>query len=307
MAFGFRWSDELDPFGAGADEELAAEIDVVERVRARYPAGTRLNFGAPTRCPRCGDFGLVDEVDLVIGRSSHRCHECGCAWVISVRALLAVDGRRSAAGRGPRAWLAELASRRSADDVLSAPADLTGVRFTRAADGEVHRERVADAGAPLPPPPEPGDDGPDHWVAPVLPLRVLLVEDDPAHVETVRSLLEPAGPVIDLRTATTRSAGEVAARVSEPDVVLLDLGLPESRGDATLAAWRQASSQGGPPVLVVSSPEAALDLALPPGVAGVVDKADLARMLDRGAEGSTAFLDLLGGSSAPPGTPRPTA
>src|SRR5262245_33282204 len=47
MAFGFRWSDELEPFSAGADEELAAEIDVVERVRGRYPAGTRLNFGAP--------------------------------------------------------------------------------------------------------------------------------------------------------------------------------------------------------------------------------------------------------------------
>src|SRR5688500_2972591 len=102
MAFGYRRTDHADPFDVGTDEALAAEIDVVERVRARYPAGTRLNFGAPTRCPRCGDFGLVDEVDLIAGSSSHQCHSCGCGWTITVRALLALDGRRSS-GRGPRA------------------------------------------------------------------------------------------------------------------------------------------------------------------------------------------------------------
>jgi CheY-like chemotaxis protein len=304
MAFGFSWEDGIDALDAGDDAELAAEIDVAQRVRGRYPAGARLNFGAPTRCPRCGEFGLVDEVDLTGGRSRNHCHGCDHVWAITVRALLALDGRGSRPTRGPRAWLAELTRRRSAAGGLAPAPDLAGIRFTRSDDGEVHREVVAEATAPLPPPPVSGaGDGPDHWVAPVLPLRVLLVEDDPGHVQTIRSLVGPSGPsAVDLRTATTRTAGEVAARVSEPDLVLLDLGLPDSRGAATLAAWQRRHA-GGPPVIVVHDEPVDPGVELGPGVAGVVDRAELRELLDRGEQGRTAFLDLLGGSAAPPGTP----
>jgi CheY-like chemotaxis protein len=299
----FRRGDGTDPHDPWADEELAAEIDVIERVRGQYPAGTHLNFGAPTRCPRCGDFGLVDEVDLIAGRSSHQCHGCGTDWTISVRAILAVDGHRSSSARGPRAWLAELARRHAATDDLGPVPDLEGVRFSRTADGEVVRHVVADATAPLPAPEVDADDGPAPWMAPVLPLRVLLIEDDPAHVETVRSLVEPAGRV-DLRTATTRAAGEVAARVSQPDLVLLDLGLPDSTGEATLARWQEAG--GSAPVLVVGGENAAAAIGeAGPQVAGVVDRADLAALLDRGDDGRKAFLDLLGSSSAGPDGARP--
>jgi CheY-like chemotaxis protein len=317
MAFGLRgrpgWPERANRAGDG-DEALAAEIDVVERVRGRYPRKVRINFGAPTRCPRCAEYGLVDRVDLVAGDSDHRCLECGNTWSISVRALLAADGRATVEGltadrRGgganaSAAWRAELARRRLVVDGLAATDDLPGVRYSLAADGEVVSEPVTGATRPLPAPPTSpeGDDGPDHWIAPVLPLRVLLVEDDPDHVRTVRSLVEPGGGV-DLRTATTRAAGEVCARVSQPDLVLLDLGLPDSRGAETLAGWQEHG--GDAPVLVVRDDDTSISDAggadATPGVAGVVDRAELSRLLALGDEGRTAFLDILGHSSAPPG------
>ena len=47
MAFGFRRTDGVEGGERVTDEALAAEIDVVERVRGRYPAGSRINFVHP--------------------------------------------------------------------------------------------------------------------------------------------------------------------------------------------------------------------------------------------------------------------
>ena len=43
-----------------ADEEAARadELVVLRDVLARYPYGTVLSFGAPCRCPDCGNYGF---------------------------------------------------------------------------------------------------------------------------------------------------------------------------------------------------------------------------------------------------------
>jgi DNA-binding response OmpR family regulator len=74
------------------------------------------------------------------------------------------------------------------------------------------------------------------------PIRVLLVEDNPGDARLIAEMLaEAAGSSFALRQA--RSLGAALESFGEPDVqaVLLDLGLPDSDGIATLAAIRPAS------------------------------------------------------------------
>lgn len=67
-----------------AAQALAAEVAVVERIAAM---GTNVLFGAPTRCPDCGDFALVDLVVEAVGVQENRCLRCETTWIITRRAL----------------------------------------------------------------------------------------------------------------------------------------------------------------------------------------------------------------------------
>jgi two-component system CheB/CheR fusion protein len=66
---------------------------------------------------------------------------------------------------------------------------------------------------------------------------VLVVEDNRDAAETMRDLLELAGHVVEL--AHTGPEGIDAARRSNPDVVLCDIGLPGMDGHAVAVALRQ--------------------------------------------------------------------
>jgi two-component system KDP operon response regulator KdpE len=79
-------------------------------------------------------------------------------------------------------------------------------------------------------------------------LRVLLVEDDPALRNTLRDALQVEGYTV--HTAASLSEGRALAAHAAPDLVLLDLGLPDGDGDALLASLRQRSSA---PVLLISA------------------------------------------------------
>jgi hypothetical protein len=68
---------------------LDDEIDTIERVMARYPLRRPPTFGAPTRCPECGEWGMVDQVRGLT--SWNHCYFCPATWVITVRALRAID------------------------------------------------------------------------------------------------------------------------------------------------------------------------------------------------------------------------
>src|SRR4051794_15593382 len=93
MAFRFRKFAAGRRGGAG----LSAEVDVVERGRARHNPGTRLGFGAPPRRRRCAEFGLGKELDPRAGAPSYRCVRCYHEWIITMGALRTVED----APRGP--------------------------------------------------------------------------------------------------------------------------------------------------------------------------------------------------------------
>lgn len=78
--------------------------------------------------------------------------------------------------------------------------------------------------------------------------RVLVVEDEPALARALAINLRAAG--WEVTTATTGAAALKAAAGARPDVVLLDLGLPDMDGTEVLSGLRGWSSV---PVVVLSA------------------------------------------------------
>jgi CheY-like chemotaxis protein len=287
----------------GGEAALAAEVAIVERVLGQYPPGTSISFGAPTRCPTCADFGLVEHVDPA-GRCANRCLRCASSWEITARGIRA---QREARRVVPRAVVPPMSvtfdgpfgarpnpSLSQARPTLDVP-PRTGLLFARGAAGDVTRHSLTGPTDHPQPRATPGEQLiPGRMAGRQGPMKVLLVEDNPDDIEVVRAILQPAGPdVIDLRTARTRAAGEAVARSSRPDLVLLDLGLPDSDGVNTVTKWYDHVRDA--PVLVVSGDYGrdVVDRGRELGLAGVLDKADLVRLLERGDAGTTAFLDQL--------------
>ena len=82
------------------------------------------------------------------------------------------------------------------------------------------------------------------------PLRVLLVEDNPGDARFVQEILRPEGrPAAELTTAHTLGEAREALRAGSFDLVLLDLGLPDSSGLETLSAMLTCSDT---PVVVLT-------------------------------------------------------
>src|SRR5262245_45767407 len=125
-------------------EPTAEELAVLSRVLQHYPSGTKLHFGAPVRCPQCGDFGMVNDVDHYVGVTAYFCMHCGIEWALSRRAL-----------------------RRAPDAPAPIPVGSLGPMF----DSLEHLQ------------PDPVD------VALERDLHLLLVEDDVADAELVKSIL----------------------------------------------------------------------------------------------------------------------
>ena len=65
---------------------------------------------------------------------------------------------------------------------------------------------------------------------------ILVVEDTPANLALVAKILRGAGH--DVLTAETAATGLALARTSAPDLVLMDLGLPDIDGWEAIAAIR---------------------------------------------------------------------
>ena len=86
------------------------------------------------------------------------------------------------------------------------------------------------------------------------PLRLLIVEDNPADADLIRELLPTSGTVIFQTECVSRLAAALD-RLTRPglDLVLLDLGLPDSQGLATFQQIRQKHPQI--PIIVLSGTE----------------------------------------------------
>jgi two-component system KDP operon response regulator KdpE len=99
--------------------------------------------------------------------------------------------------------------------------------------------------------------------------HILLVDDEPGIVTALRPALRAVGH--EVTVATDGNAALAAMTLAEPDVVLLDLGLPDMDGKAVIAKIRETSST---PIIVISArhQEAEKIAALDEGADDYVDK-----------------------------------
>ncbi|MBN2172371.1 MAG: response regulator [Candidatus Krumholzibacteriota bacterium] len=100
------------------------------------------------------------------------------------------------------------------------------------------------------------------------PLRILLVEDEPAHAEMVRRSLEDAQVAHALAVAAdgeealavlARQAGAEGGPL--PDLILLDLRLPRIDGIEVLSRIKADEGLRHLPVIILTSSEADADVA----------------------------------------------
>ncbi len=83
-------------------------------------------------------------------------------------------------------------------------------------------------------------------------LRVLCVEDNPVNLQLVRELLAMR-PGVQLRTAETGHEGLQAALAEPPDLLLLDLQLPDLPGLAVMRALRAQPALAGCRIVALSA------------------------------------------------------
>ena len=107
-----------------------------------------------------------------------------------------------------------------------------------------------------------------------MPTTVLIVDDHPSFRATARLLLEAEGYTV-VGEAADGTAGIAAARELEPDLVVLDVNLPDMDGFEVAA--RLTSADGAPAVVLVSSRDGRDfgPLVGRSGASGFITKADL--------------------------------
>jgi CheY-like chemotaxis protein len=92
------------------------------------------------------------------------------------------------------------------------------------------------------------------------PLRVMLVESNPADAERVRLIFEEPGPPVELVVVTDGAQALAHLRhpppagAARPDLVLLDLGLPGQAGLMLLGELKRHAHLRAMPVVVLTAP-----------------------------------------------------
>ena len=102
------------------------------------------------------------------------------------------------------------------------------------------------------------------------PPLVLIVDDNERNRKLARDVLRAAG----FRTleAASGAAGIALAAGELPDVVLLDLGLPDMDGTDVLRALRNSAQTAGLPVVALSALQTDDEWLLAAGFAGYLEK-----------------------------------
>jgi CheY-like chemotaxis protein len=84
--------------------------------------------------------------------------------------------------------------------------------------------------------------------------RILIIDDDPAIRYTLKKLLDD-GQSCHIVEAADGATGLEAAKLTKPEVILLDLGLPDITGEEVLERLSSASETRGIPVVIATSRE----------------------------------------------------
>ena len=100
---------------------------------------------------------------------------------------------------------------------------------------------------------------------------ILVVEDDPVTVQVLEHLLSQLRTV-DILTARNAADAAVLYRRNAPDIVFLDIGLPEISGLTLLAKLREADSEACVVILTANAYRSNLDKATELGATGFLAK-----------------------------------
>jgi PAS domain S-box-containing protein len=104
----------------------------------------------------------------------------------------------------------------------------------------------------VPDEPLPEEDAPTDPAEPIQPATVLYIEDNPSNFKLVERLLGRR-PGVKLLTAMSGAAGLDLARQQRPDLVLLDLHLPDMHGSELLRRIHADPALASTPVVVISA------------------------------------------------------
>jgi len=104
------------------------------------------------------------------------------------------------------------------------------------------------------------------------PTRILAVDDQPANLTLVRRILTPAG--FEVREARSGAEALASAREQPPDLILLDMHLPDMHGLEVLRRLRESAWGAGLKVVAMSALSSPEDqrLWLRAGCAGAIEK-----------------------------------
>jgi signal transduction histidine kinase/CheY-like chemotaxis protein len=82
---------------------------------------------------------------------------------------------------------------------------------------------------------------------------ILYIDDTEENLELIGSVLSELRPGVGLRTATNGLDGSLLAEGQRPDVLLLDLNLPDISGEEVMRRLRARTQTGDVPVIVLSA------------------------------------------------------
>ena len=102
-------------------------------------------------------------------------------------------------------------------------------------------------------------------MSPAAAVRVLLVEDDPRVARINRDLLERDPEVHVVGSAATCAQGDALAQALNPDLILLDVHLPDGSGLGLLRHWRSVGRTTDVALITAADDEASVRLALSHG------------------------------------------
>jgi CheY-like chemotaxis protein len=298
------------------DAGLSDELAILRAVLSHYPPGTQLFFGSPSRCPECGDYGLVGHVAHDTGRCTNSCRVCRRDWVITKRALRAhretpvapkpvgrgvlyeaLVAAETAAAEPPIEPPAESVVEQPIESVVEPPTESSEPVAPAPPAPEPRAEAPAPA-APAPQAPAPAAPVPvvDLSSEPTGPLAVLVVEDNPFDLTVVEDLLEPylSSDEVQITHCPTRAEAEHATMSRSFDVVLLDLDLPDSRGLTTLLEWQHHVPTRMPIVVLTEALDSELIRgARALGVSQVIHRPQLEQLATQGPAGQDRLYKLL--------------
>ena len=89
--------------------------------------------------------------------------------------------------------------------------------------------------------------------APATAGDILYIDDTEDNLQLIESLLSELRPGLALRTATNGLDGSLLAEKQRPDVLLLDLNLPDISGEEVMRRLRARTQTGDVPVIVLSA------------------------------------------------------